>query len=335
MGIQFCKPVYTPGPDPEGALWAVTPGPEFQHGSSTGADNSATVDGTHWSTVTYKQKNKKNKKNCKSSKKVKKVKTASKDKTLSNARAPEKHIAKTNQATNHAGLYHYKLHQKQLNKNSNTKNKNKNQKQNNKPKKFKNYSNKDNELLTVQDMKVFTKRLHHMLLLLEIIERRAANCENHLSQIPKSKLKKSSGSSKITTPHHVKKTPKKPAKRTNKMKNKRISSKIAFRHKNKQPIQSQKRTKKLNKNGKNDNSNSIIPTMTYSVPQYIIDYLSYTSIFTEQSTVILELIVSIGIFSHTLHMPTNLSIWHHPHFWGNNTLLLSLSNRSSQPTTIL
>ena len=153
MGITFCKPAYTPGPDPEGALWAVSSGPDFQHGSSTGADNSATVDGTHWSTVTYKKKNKKNKKNCKSSKKVKKVKTASKDKTLSNARAPEKHIAKTNQATNHAGLYHYKLHKTQLNKNSNTKNKNTNQKQNNKPKKFKNYSNKDNELLTVQDMK--------------------------------------------------------------------------------------------------------------------------------------------------------------------------------------
>ena len=61
MGIQFCKPVYTPGPDPEGALWAVSPGPEFQHGSSTGVDNSETVDATHWSTITYK-KNKNNKK---------------------------------------------------------------------------------------------------------------------------------------------------------------------------------------------------------------------------------------------------------------------------------
>ena len=136
MGITFCKPAYTPGPDPEGALWAVSSGPDFQHGSSTGADNSATVDGTHWSTVTYKKNNKKNKKNSNSSKKVKKVKTASKDKTLSNARAPEKHIAKTNQTTNHTGLYHYKFHQKQFNKNTNTKNKNKNknQKQNNKPK---------------------------------------------------------------------------------------------------------------------------------------------------------------------------------------------------------
>ena len=30
MGITFCKPAYTPGPDPEGALWAVSSGPEFQ-----------------------------------------------------------------------------------------------------------------------------------------------------------------------------------------------------------------------------------------------------------------------------------------------------------------
>ena len=30
MGITFCKPAYTPGPDPEGALWAVSSGPDFQ-----------------------------------------------------------------------------------------------------------------------------------------------------------------------------------------------------------------------------------------------------------------------------------------------------------------
>ena len=53
MGIQFCKPAYSPCPDPKEALWAATPGPEFQHGSSTGAANSATLDGTHWSTVTF------------------------------------------------------------------------------------------------------------------------------------------------------------------------------------------------------------------------------------------------------------------------------------------